>query len=80
MSPYPSLSTLPSGLNVPAGEVGRARATTHWGPQAKGDAAQVFGFAGDSQVAARVLTVPSSSGDDAHQLEARFLNHLFRRD
>lgn len=80
MSSYPSLSTLPLGLNVPTGEVSHSHASMQWRPQGNDDVAQAFGFTGDSLVEARLLTVPSASGDNALQLEARFLNHLFSRD
>ena len=48
------------------------------GAASSGDAAQQFGFVGDRQ-AARLLTVPPASGDNAAHLEARFLNCLFQR-
>lgn len=79
MSPFPSLSSLPPGLNVPATGWDRARPAGDAGAGAPGgDAAQVFGFTGASQ-AARVLSVPPASGDNAAQLEARFLGCLFER-
>ncbi len=79
MSTFPPLSSLPPGLHVPAAGWDRARLAGDAGGRAPGgDAAQVFGFNGPSQ-AARVLSVPPSSGDGAAQLEARFLACLFER-
>ncbi len=77
MSTFPPLSSLPPGLHVPATGGDRARPASG-GAAPSGDAAQLFGFVGDHQ-AARLLTVPPSSGDSAAQLEARFLDHLFQR-
>ena len=77
MSTFPPLSSLPPGLHVPATGWDRARPASG-GAASTGDAAQQFGFVGDRQ-AARLLTVPPASGDNAAQLEARFLNCLFQR-
>ena len=76
MSSFPPLSSLPPGLHVPAAGWDRARPASD-GAAAAGDAAQLFGFVGDRQ-AARLLTVPPASGDNAAQLEARFLDCLFQ--
>lgn len=79
MSSFPSLSSLPPGLHVPAaGGWDRARPASGGVAQADGGAAQVFGFVGDRQ-AARLLTVPPASGDNAAALESRFLHCLFER-
>jgi len=79
MSSFPSLTSLPSGLSVPGAGWDRGRASTNTASHALGgDAADVFGFNGANQ-AARVLSVPSASGDGAAQLEARFLDCLFER-
>ncbi|QTD45492.1 hypothetical protein [Ottowia testudinis] len=78
MSSFPSLSSLPPGLHVPAAGWDRARpASDGAAPGGSGDAAQVFGFAGDRQ-AARLLGVPAHSGDGAARLEQRFLDCLFK--
>lgn len=76
MSAFPPLSSLPSGLHTPAAGWDRARPASD-GTATAGNAAEVFGFQGDHQ-AARVLTVPPSSGEGATQLEARFLSCLFQ--
>lgn len=77
MSSFAPLTSLPTGLATPAAGWDRARPASG-GPASTGDAAQQFGFVGDRQ-AARLLTVPPASGDNAAQLEARFLNCLFQR-
>ena len=79
MSSFPSLTSLPPGLNVPAAGWARGHAGTNTASLAPdGDAAGIFGFNGSSQ-AARVLSVPPASGDGAAQLEARFLDCLLER-
>ena len=77
MATFPPLSSLPPGLHVPAAGWDRARPASD-GAAPAGDAAQLFGFVGDQQ-AARGITVPPPSGDNAAQLEARFLSCLFQR-
>lgn len=77
MSSFPSLSTLPPGLNAPAAGWGGARPAQD-AARGGADAAQVFGFNGTAD-AARALTVPPSRGEGAAQLEARFLACLFQR-
>lgn|GEM_PF-3999458 len=78
MTSFPSLTSLPSGLNTSVAGWNRSSAATSTASQAlNGDeAADAFGFNGSSQ-AARVLSVPPASGDGAAQLEARFLDSLF---
>lgn len=76
MSSFPPLSSLPPGLHAPSGGWDRARPASD-GTAGTGDAAQQFGFLGDQQ-AARLLTVPPSSGQGAAQLQARFLGCLFQ--
>ncbi|MDR2156148.1 MAG: hypothetical protein LBE78_14180 [Burkholderiaceae bacterium] len=72
------LSSLPSGLNAPSAHWKHVHAAANTAGSAPNDdaAAGMFGFNGPSQ-AARVLSVPSASGNGAAQLEARFLNCLF---
>ena len=78
MSSFPPLSSLPPGLHVPAAGWDRARPASDGAvATSSGDAALVFGFAGNSQ-AARQLGVPPNSGDGAARLEARFLDCLFQ--
>ncbi|MDR2154951.1 MAG: hypothetical protein LBE78_07990 [Burkholderiaceae bacterium] len=77
MSAFVPLSSLPSDLSVPGGW-GGARAAETSESTAGRDTADVFGFNGlGFSQAARVLSVPSASGDGPAQLEARFLNCLF---
>ena len=76
MSSFPPLSSLPTGVYAPAAGWDRARPASD-GTALAGDAARQFGFLGDQQ-AARLLTVPPSSGQGAAQLEARFLGCLFQ--
>jgi len=79
MSSFPSLTSLPSGLNVPAADWARGYAATNTASLVPdGDAADLFGFNGSNQ-AARALSVPPASGDGAPQLEARFLDCLLDR-
>jgi hypothetical protein len=79
MSSFPSLTSLPPGLSAPQAGWVRGPAATNTASHASGgDAADIFGFNGSSQ-AARMLSVPSASGDGAAQLEARFLDCLFER-
>jgi hypothetical protein len=78
VSTFPSLTSLPAGLNTPvAGWDSSSAATNTASPALSGgDAADAFGFNGSSQ-AARVLSVPPASGDSAAQLQTRFLDSLF---
>lgn len=77
MSSFPPLSSLPPGLHAPAAGWDRARPASDGTTAPTGNAAEAFGFVGDHQ-AARLLTVPPSSGEGAAQLEARFLGCLFQ--
>jgi hypothetical protein len=76
VSYFPSLTLLPPGLNT-LGAGWSSAAANLASPVLSGDeAADAFGFNGSNQ-AARVLSVPSASGDDAAQLAARFIDSLF---
>lgn len=74
-----NLSTPSIPLSGLAGGAGWSRAAG--GPSSAShvpDAATAFGFH-TSGPAARLLSVPPSSGETAAQLESRFLSHLFER-
>ena len=79
MNPFPTLTTLPAGLTSAVGKAGNTRGGAPAAPLASSaNAAELFGFAGESQAAHR-LGVPQRSGASAAQLEARFLDCLFQR-
>ncbi|MDO5626334.1 MAG: hypothetical protein Q4G71_16815 [Pseudomonadota bacterium] len=74
MSSFAPLTSLPVGLPPVAGGWAGARPAA-----VAGNVAEAFGFTGSGAQDARLLTVPSASGDSASQLQARFLACLFER-